>query len=180
MMAPAGDHRVEFYEDATGLARVAAGFLDDGWQRGDALLVIATRDHLRFITQSLRALEVDLDGAWGSGRLRFLEARQTLARFMRDGKPDRELFARTIGGAVTEARRLRGRVRAYGEMVDVLWAEGNREGALLLEDLWNDLADTHDFALLCGYAASHFAADASGALRREVCGRHTQVLRAAI
>jgi hypothetical protein len=179
MTLPPPDHRVEFYESAPGLARVAAGFLVEGWKRGDALLVIATREHLRFITQALRGLEVDLDGAWSSGRLRFLEARQTLARFMRDGLPDPELFAHTIGGAMVEARRVSGRVRAYGEMVDVLWADGNRAGALLLEDMWNGLAESQHFSLLCGYADSHFLEPGGAGLRREICSRHTHVMQAA-
>ncbi len=41
-------------------------------------------------------------------------------------------------------------VRAYGEMVDLLWKDGNVDGAVQLEALWNELG-TH--AAL--YAAVH-------------------------
>jgi hypothetical protein len=175
--AAARDHRVEFYEDPRGLSRVVSEFLFEGWERGEALLVIAGRDHLRGITQGLRALEVDLDQAWLTGRMRFLEARQTLARFMRDGRPDPELFSQAVGGALAEALRLRDsdRVCAYGEMVDVLWGDGNREGALQLEEMWNELAERHSFSLLCGYARAHFSAGDHAAVRA-ICGHHTQAL----
>jgi len=42
-------------------------------------------------------------------------------------------------------------IRAFGEMVDVLWSDGRKRAAIALEELWNDLARTRSFALLCGY-----------------------------
>lgn len=47
-------------------------------------------------------------------------------------------------------------VRAYAEMVDVLWKQGKTEAAVRLEVLWNELASTHVFSLLCGYAIGSF------------------------
>jgi two-component system CheB/CheR fusion protein len=41
-------------------------------------------------------------------------------------------------------------------MVALLWAEGNRDAAIRLEELWNDLARRETFALLCAYPISHF------------------------
>ena len=46
-------------------------------------------------------------------------------------------------------------------MVDVLWKAGQHVAAIRLEMLWNKLAMTHDFALLCGYAMGNFYKDAS-------------------
>jgi hypothetical protein len=43
-------------------------------------------------------------------------------------------------------------IRAYGEMVDLLWKDGRSAASIKLEMLWNRLAGTHDFSLLCGYA----------------------------
>jgi hypothetical protein len=37
-------------------------------------------------------------------------------------------------------------VRAYGEMVDLLWKDGLEEAAIRLETLWNELANTHVIA----------------------------------
>jgi hypothetical protein len=35
-------------------------------------------------------------------------------------------------------------------------AQGNLQGAIRLEQLCNDLADTHQFDILCGYPSSSF------------------------
>ena len=48
-------------------------------------------------------------------------------------------------------------LRAYGEMVDLLWRQGKSEPAIELEMLWNKLALSYDFALLCGYAMGTFS-----------------------
>ena len=67
-------------------------------------------------------------------------------------------------------------VRAYGEMVDVLWKDGQTLAALRLEELWNDLADRHSFSLLCGYTMGHFYKEAHGDDFHEICRRHREVI----
>jgi len=60
-------------------------------------------------------------------------------------------------------------------MVDVLWKSGQKEAAIRLEILWNQLANTQAFSLLCGYAMGHFYKDANF---QEVCRHHTHVVSA--
>ena len=88
------------------------------------------------------------------------------------GKPDPLLFKSNVGDAID--RLCQGRtpcpIRAYGEMVDVLWKDGMSAAAIKLEMLWNRLANTHDFSLLCGYAMGNFYKDAS---IDDVCQHHT-------
>jgi len=45
-----------------------------------------------------------------------------------------------------------------------------------LEMLWNQLAMTHDFSLLCGYAMGNFYKHAG---MREVCAMHSHVIASA-
>ena len=60
-------------------------------------------------------------------------------------------------------------------MVDVLWQNDQQEAAIRLETLWNQLANTEAFSLLCGYAIGHFYKDANF---QEVCRHHTHVVSA--
>ncbi len=64
-------------------------------------------------------------------------------------------------------------IRAYGEMVDVLWKKGQAVAAVRLEMLWNKLAATEDFSLLCGYAMGNFY---KGTQQQEICDHHTHVV----
>jgi uncharacterized protein len=77
-------------------------------------------------------------------------------------------------------RAARGRtdtiIRAYGEMVDVLWKAGQTVAATRLEMQWNELARSHAFSLLCGYAMGNFYKDAAV---EDICSHHTHVLSSA-
>jgi hypothetical protein len=44
-----------------------------------------------------------------------------------------------------------GAPRAYGEMVNVLWKNGQEAAAIRLEEYWNDLARLYPFSLFCSY-----------------------------
>jgi PAS domain S-box-containing protein len=63
-------------------------------------------------------------------------------------------------------------------MVALLWAEGNQDAALELEQLWNRLADTHSFHLHCAYPISLFASQADAESIAAVCGEHSGVIPA--
>jgi hypothetical protein len=86
-------------------------------------------------------------------------------------QPDHARFVGVVGGAI-ERVRLQATapiVRAFGEMVAVLWAQGRPSAALAVEDVWNDLLGHHPFSLLCGYPVTGLA-DADVQL---VTARHT-------
>ena len=151
------EHLVEFYEDEEKLAQSVARFLGEGLRNGDALVLIATEPHRQAFARALGMLGFDAGQACDAGRLTLLDARETLAAFMRGDEPDRELFEDAIGPVFANlAARAPGGVRAYGEMVDVLWQDGRRSAALRLEELWNEFQERHPFRLLCAYAMGNF------------------------
>jgi hypothetical protein len=59
-------------------------------------------------------------------------------------------------------------VRAYGEMVDILWQAGNRDAAIRLEEYWNELAKLQTFSLFCAYRLDP--------LDSELCKVHTHLV----
>src|SRR5581483_7686374 len=85
-------------------------------------------------------------------------------------------FDEVVGGVVRRAARRGGGVRAYGEMVALLWGAGDVLGAIELERLWNDLAREQEFALLCAYPAASVAHPDRREAFCEVCDLHTAVL----
>jgi hypothetical protein len=170
-------HAVRFYENKESLCRTVADFLGEGLALGQPALVIATPVHREALFSELRARHFDVDSVAAAGDLLLLDAREVLSSFMVDGLPDAGLFTTHVPAAID--RLCRGRknctIRAYGEMVDVLWQDGLTTAAIRLEMLWNQLALTHDFSLLCGYAMGSFYKDAG---MRDVCAQHSQVIAA--
>jgi hypothetical protein len=167
-------HAVRFYDNDKSLAQIVAHFLSDGLQAGQPAIIVARPSHRAAILKELVAKSADVVALQRSGDLLLLDAEHTLSTFMADGKPEADPFRNSMCEVI--ARVCRGRenctVRIYGEMVDVLWQRGQHEAAILLEMLWNQLANTQAFSLLCGYAMGQFYKDANF---DAVCRQHTHV-----
>ncbi len=168
-------HAVRFYKDSDGLSRIVAEFLAEGLASGQPAIVIATPRHIADIESQLRARGTDVDRLTAERELVLLDADATLAQFMVDGMPDPGRFRRAITPVIEAAYRGRkGCVaRAYGEMVDVLWKADQTVAAIRLETLWNALAQSHAFSLLCGYSLGNFY---KAAAVEDICGQHSHVI----
>jgi PAS domain S-box-containing protein len=171
-------HDVQFYESEDFLADTVAAFLVDGVRAAQPILVIATAAHRKAFADRMRAARVSTDDLLAARDVVWLDARETLKAFMEGGQPSRELFFHTIGSVF--AKMMDGRkylvVRAYGEMVDLLWKDGNIEGAIAVEDLWNELAIKYSFSLLCAYSMGNFFKEAHTHSFQRICGQHAQVV----
>ncbi|HKR33411.1 MAG TPA: response regulator [Steroidobacteraceae bacterium] len=171
--AEIGDHEhlVQFYEDSQALVETLNGFIGGGLRANGAGVVIASRAHLDSLEQRLAAEGFDVAQAKKSGQYVGLEASETLAQILTNRWPQPDLFRSKIGTVISTARKRWGSVRAYGEMVGLLWETGGQGAALRLEGLWNDLARTEPFALLCGYHVSQLR---NGDRKRigEICVSH--------
>jgi hypothetical protein len=168
-------HAVKFYKDAESLAEIVCAFLAEGLEHGEPAVVIATHEHASYFRTCLAAKGIDVESAIGRGSLTMLDAEETLNAFMREGIPMAEPFRDTLTPVLQEvaARHPGANIRAYGEMVDVLWRREQTAAAIRLEMLWNDLARSHKFGLLCGYAMGNFY---KGASTDEICGLHSHVV----
>ena len=168
-------HAVRFYEDAQSLARMVATFVAEGFIESLPAIVIATPEHGDAIIDKLNAMSFDLDHLKREQDLIVLDARETLASFMVNGMPSADKFEAAMLPVIDKA--CRGRqdcvIRAYGEMVDVLWKDAMEAAAVRLEMLWNQLANTRQFSLLCGYSMGSFYKDAAF---DAICHQHTHVL----
>jgi PAS domain S-box-containing protein len=170
------DHLVQFYEDEAHLIDSVSIFIGTGFGVGDAAIAISTPEHRSALEVRMRALGLDVTALVANQRLIFLDAEETLARFMVDGWPDEERFFETVGGLV--ARTLKGRrgLRAFGEMVAILWGRGLKSAAVRLEELWNDLAKRHEFSLFCAYPMAAFQGGDQREPFSRICSEHDHVI----
>jgi signal transduction histidine kinase len=170
------EHFVQFYDGEAFLVRSLRGYIGTALQIGDAAVVVARKSIRDALDAQLRDDHLDVDALAASGRYVSLDASETLATFMVDRRPDAERFSQVVGGIVARAAQSGRTVRVFGEMVAILWAEGNHDAALQLEDLWNDLGRNQCFTLFCGYPMEGFDGDARAYAHAEVCARHAKVL----
>jgi hypothetical protein len=185
---PPHAHAVQFYDDEPFLLETVGFFMRAGLAAGELGLIIATPAHTEGI---LSQLGQDVgERALAGGALLLVDADAMLARFMRGDEPDESSFEAAIERvfeslfdglpagerASDPAPARRTRVRAFGEMVDLLWKRGNPAAALTLEEYWNRAAARHDLVLLCGYGMRNFYKADDTAPFGEVCRLHTHVM----
>jgi signal transduction histidine kinase/ActR/RegA family two-component response regulator len=172
------EHFVQFYETDGFLLDSLSGFVGIGLAEGDACIVVATEAHRQGLEERLEACGLDLAAARASGQYVPADAAETLSKFMVDGSPSPELYAEVIGNLFARASEGGRRVRIFGEMVALLWAEGNRDGALRLEGLWNELGKARAFSLFCAYPMNDLGGEAHAGPLGHVCKEHSRVIPA--
>lgn len=166
---PAGaTHLVQFYDREEFLTATVTDYIAAGLRSGEPAIVIATPEHRRAFEARLGA----------SARVTFLDAATLIARFMNGPAVDDERFLTTIGALLEETSGGTSRVRAYGEMVSLLWRDGHPEAAVRVEELWNELATLYPFSLLCAYPLDVFSSESDPRLFAHVCGAHAKVFPA--
>lgn len=177
-LAAAGpnDHFVQFYEHDQFLAKSVAAFIGGGLCRGSAAILIITPEHHEALRAKLLESELDLQSAIAKGQYIALDAAETLSKFMHNGSPDRDLFNETVGRVIEKAIQDFGTVRAFGEMVALLWADGNAEAAIHLETLWDQLSKIHSFSLFCAYPIHGFEDASNQHHFARICEAHSRVL----
>lgn len=178
-LAPArrgsNDHFVQLYEHDDALIDSVAMFADRSLEAGGAAVLIATPSHRMAVRSILSARGHDLDELSRSDRFFSLDAGQVLATFTVEEKLDRNRFRNVVGGLIHRAAAAGRRVHAFGEMVALLWDRGDVAGAIELEELWNELAETQPFDLFCAYPVTAFGEE-DLSLLGAVCERHSHVL----
>ncbi len=168
-------HGVRFYESPGALARIVGEFLREGFATGSAALIAAAPNLRAAIIRDLTLHGLDVAGLQQSKMLLMLDARDTMSRFIVDGKPHPHKFRDVMSAALSQVARKNeaSTVRVFGQMVDVLWQDGEKDAAIALERLWNQLAHTETFSLLCGYTMGDFYKDAHF---EDICREHSHLL----
>jgi hypothetical protein len=169
-------HAVQFYGNEERLVTTVSGFLSEGLIHAQPAMIIATPAHCAAILTQLKARLIDVDHARRTGTLVVLDAHDVLELFMVDDAPNTRAFEENVGRFIGQMLhgRPRATLRAYGEMVDILWKQGRADAAIRLEILWNRLAKRYGFSLLCGYCMGNFYKQAERF--EEVCRQHTHVI----
>jgi hypothetical protein len=169
------DHFVQIYEDNDIFLDTLEGFVSGGIRSGDSVILIATPANLKALEARLSAQGVDLSVARLRDEYIALDAEATLSKFMAGDWPDDELFKQVVTDVIERARGNGRRVRAFGEMVALLWARGDQAATVRLEHLWHSLCQTEAFSLFCAYPKSGFTMNVEASIS-EICATHSKVV----
>jgi signal transduction histidine kinase len=173
-------HVVQFYEQDSFLLDSLTKLIGTTLMAGDVAFVVATPEHRKELADRLKARGLDLEVSAKLGKYCAFDAAETLAGFMLNGVLNTALFHSFVKYILSSIRlNAEGkpqRIVIFGEVVALLLADGNMDAALKLEQLWNDLADSHSFHLYCAYPRSGFSQQGRSQAFLELCAKHTHVV----
>ncbi len=169
-----GRHVVQFYGRDEELTEAVTDYLLGALASGGVAIVIATPEHRHEFETRLAQAGVDLAAARDDGSYLARDAAQMLSELMAAGKLDGAAFDRVIGTVIAAAGAGGRPVRAFGEMVALLWDDGLVSAAVRLEAMWEDLGGKHPFSLFCGYRTDAVTRDMDAFA--EVCRLHGEIV----
>lgn len=150
------EHFVQFYHQDEALMDNLLSFIGAGIKAGDTCVIICTKPHRLELMKRLKTSGINIEKAKKDNSFLCLDAADTLAQFMVGGVPRKDLFQATVGSVLSELSKSGKPIRAFGEMVALLYDKGNMDAAVRLERLWNEIASEHSFTLFCAYPMHYF------------------------
>lgn len=169
------DHVVQIYENDEVFLDLLAGFVHGGILADESAVVIATEEHLAGLSSRLDAMGLNFAELIRTQQYIPLVAEETLERFMVNDWPDENLFMTAVREIIQTAKKDGRRVRAFGEMVALLWSQGHIGATVRLEHLWNKFYENEAFCLFCAYPKTGFTQDAETSLMH-ICSAHTKMV----
>jgi len=169
------DHVVQIYDNDETFLNTLFAFVTDGIKSKDCVIVIATKPHLESLNEKLYQSGFSLEDLSARNLYLSLDAEAALSKFMVNDWPDATLFMDLVSGLIAKAKKDNRRVRAFGEMVAVLWAREQVGATVRLEQLWNQFCESQAFCLFCAYPQSGFTQDAVDSVLH-ICSAHSKMI----
>lgn len=180
-------HEVVFYSDDRYFLDSLAQFVEPALKAGNAAIVVANQSHRNSVLSRLQAKGMDIAAAAEQGRYTALDSADAVATLMvpapggtaSAGTPDPARLLRGFGdlllAAAKTAKGKHPRVVACGQIAPLLWAQGNAEAAIQVEQHTTSLVETHGAHILCGYPLDSFQSDIGGSMFERICAEHSAV-----
>jgi len=171
-------HVVQLYQDDGFFGDAVSHFAASGLAQGDAVILVATGAHWELLADCLSGKGLDVVALRRHGQLLLLDADATLPTFLVESLPDAPTFKALARATIAQARTgsQSGRVRWWGEMVNVLFVTGNGRGSTRLEELFDEVAHEEAIAIFCSFLMDPLDAKMYAGPLQAVCGTHAHLI----
>lgn len=172
-------HSVHFYHRDEALIARLEKIVVTALASGNSVLIVATEEHRTQLATALSESGSEV-AKLAEERLQMFDAKDALSKFMVGGHPSDTRFLEFVVKLLEDARgsasKELGRVTVFGEMVAILWSQGNKVGALELERLWTEALHDRAFHLHCAYPRWILEDGSDSLVLKSICDEHSLVL----
>ena len=180
--ASTGAHAAQFHANDRHFLDEVGGFVAATLRGGGPVVVAATDTTQLGIAHRLAEVRLDVAALVRRGQYLVVDAAESLAQFMREGRPDADRLAEIVHDL--ERFRLAYSDSAdrpltiFGEMAVPLCRNGEVKAVLDVEQIWNRLTRSLPFLTVCSYPMECFQGPAHAQLFPDICGEHWAVIHA--
>ena len=166
-------HRAQFCSDETTWLESAERHLAAALDAGNAAIAVATPARMQPLVERMKAAGINVDRCREKGVFVQLNATELAAAVRSDGvAPCTPALTQIVASASAAAKRPSARVAIYSELAPIIWAAGETELALELEEFGADLVGM-SADIVCAYPMLPLQ-NASGFTA--VCRRHGAII----
>ncbi len=169
------DHLLQIYDNEPAFLNSLEGFAGSGFLAKQSVIIIATETHAKVLNSRLTTQGFDINKLIAEDQYIVLDAEELLQNFMVNGMPEEKRFMKLAAGIVHRAKKAGRKVRAFGEMVAILFAEKNIEATIALEALWNKFCSKENICLFCAYPKKGLG----GQQLERICCEHSKIISGA-
>jgi hypothetical protein len=171
-------HIVQLYQDADFYGEAISHFAAEGIVRGESIILVATDENFQNISGRLESKGFVISELFERGQLTVLNANDTLPKFMKSGLPDGNIFKPLARQTIEKARRAGKfpRVRWWGEMVNVLYVDGNGGASNKLEEYFDQVAHEETIAIFCSFLMDKYDSRIYDEAFCNICRTHSNVI----
>lgn len=172
-------HEVQFYSNDELLVDGMYSYLRGSLQDGNGAFCVATKQHLAALAMRLEMRNHDMTAAAEQGRYVALDVNDVVSAVTIEGKLNEaraaEFFGTIVASITNSIKIQKPHVVFFGETSASLWAGGNIDDVLRLEELGNELAREKSISMLCPYSTRAFQPGDSESLRT-ICAEHAAII----
>ncbi len=171
-----GNHIVQVCQDESSQAEMLTQYVMEGLENSEGVVIIARPALRKAVISKMNGIDLDAQVLKSEGKIKFFDAEFLLSGILIDGVLDKQAFQQFVASPVLAMQLKFGKVRAFGEMVDVLWKHAQQDLAIELEGWWGELCDKHGFMLLCTYLLNSLDPNNYENSLERICKCHTPSL----
>jgi|SRR6185312_4508256 len=169
------EHLVQFYENDHIFLNTLEGFAGSGMLADESIIVIATSQHIDSLNQRLTDRGFNLIDMQESDKYIPINVNDVFSQILVDGWLDEIRFNKYVTDLMNRAKQGNRKVRAFGELVAVLWEQGSCGATVQLEHLWHKLYRELNFTLYCAYPKIGFTQSPTDSIDI-ICKTHSKIV----
>lgn len=171
-------HIVQLYQDDAFFGEAITHFTAAGLSKGESVIIVATDPHWENISSRLKGRGFQVADLQRGGRLLRLDANLTLPKFLVNNMPDARMFKDIARATIKKARAASPGpgIRWWGEMVNVLYVEGNGRGSTRLEELFDEVSHEESVSIFCSFFMDKFDRNIYDGPLGDVCRTHRHLI----